>query len=498
MPSKPLATSFAAGSLRSLAAVAFVGVLSSACALNQATGKQQLNLYTEAEEIEMGRQADAEISAQLGLYSDAETQAYVAGIGQKLAAKSERPGLPWSFKVVDDPAVNAFALPGGYIYVTRGILGYMTSEAELASVIGHEIGHVTAQHSVNQLSKQQFAMGGLVLGTILAPEVAQVGELAQAGLGLLFLRFGRDDERQADELGLRYLTQSGYEAREMPEMFRVLESVSAVEGGGRLPSWLSTHPDPGARRDRTLELIAKRRYDPGDVGADRMLAQVDGLPFGTDPREGFFEGSTYYHPGLAIQIAFPAGWSAVNEKSRVMALDAERVAQVELTLVPGSRADQASSAFFEREGVQAVGTRRIKLGGLNAVQSDFSVASQRALSGRVAFVEKGGKVLRLLGLVFSDRAIAARGAFDTFFGSFATLRDRARLDAQPQRIRLVTLDREMTLEEFARRWPSDVDPRILAVFNRIEDPKLPLPAGRQLKRIEGKRAGSQTAGPSAQ
>lgn len=491
-------SSWVPGGWRAWLGIAVVAVGTTSCALNPATGKQQLNLYSEAEEIEMGRQADREISSQLGLYPDEATQAYVGAIGQRLAAQSERPGLPWSFKVVDDPAVNAFALPGGFVYVTRGILGHMTTEAELASVLGHEIGHVTAQHSVNQLSKQQFAVGGLILGSILAPEVAQAGELAQAGLGLLFLRFGRDDERQADDLGLRYLTDSGYEAREMPEMFRVLEGVSAIEGGGRLPSWLATHPDPGARRERALEVIGKRRYKPGDVGADRLLARLAGMPFGTDPREGYFEGGTYYHPGLELKVEFPAGWRAINEKTRVMALDPERVAQLELTLAPGTNAQEATREFFTRQGVQSIGSRRTRLAGLTAVQSDFSVATQRALSGRVVFVEKGGKVLRLMGLVFSDRAINARGAFESFFGSFASLRDRTRLDAQPQRIRLVQLDRPMSFDEFARRWPSDVDSRVLAAINRVEDPGLPLPAGTTLKRIEGKKAGSQTAGPAPQ
>ena len=498
MRTKPLAQWVAAGSLKSLAVVGLAAAMSTGCALNPATGKQQLNLYSEAEEIEMGRQADQEISAQLGLYQDPDIQTYVAGIGQRLAALSERPGLPWSFKVVDDPAVNAFALPGGFVYVTRGILGYMTTEAELAAVIGHEIGHVTAQHSVNQLSKQQFASGGLLLGSVLVPEIAYVGDMAQAGLGLLFLRFGRDDERQADDLGLRYMTKASYEAREMPEMFRVLESVTSIAGGGRLPSWLATHPDPGARRERSLELIAKGRYESGDLGSERLLPRLAGLPYGTDPRDGFFEGSRYYHPGLAIQVEFPEGWSAVNEKTRVQALDPEQVAQVELTLVEGSRADQASSAFFQQEGLQAIGTRRVKLSGLNAVQSDFSFTSQRSLSGRVAFVEKGGKVLRLVGLVFSDRAIAAKGAFDKFFGSFGQLKDSSRLQAQPQRIRLVTLDRDMTFEEFARKFPSDVDPRVFAAINRVEDPTRTIPAGSQLKRIEGKAAGSQTAGPTPQ
>src|SRR5215213_5872364 len=185
------------------------------CSVNPATGKEQLALYNEAEEIELGRQADEEIVASVGLYDDPGLQAYVEEIGQKLAARSERPNLPWSFKVVDDAAVNAFALPGGYVYVTRGLLSHMGSEAELCGVIGHEIGHVTARHGVNQASKQMLALLGLGLASLLDDDVAQWAGAASAGLGLLFLKFGRDDERQADDLGLRYMSRAGYDPREM-------------------------------------------------------------------------------------------------------------------------------------------------------------------------------------------------------------------------------------------------------------------------------------------
>ena len=138
-----------------------------------------------------------------------KVQAYVERLGKGLAAKSERPDLPWSFKVVDDPTVNAFALPGGYIYVTRGIMTHLRSEAELVAVLGHEIGHVTGRHSASQMSKQQLAMGGLIVGMAVEPELQRFGGLAQQALGLLFLKFGRDDENQADELGLRYMARAG-------------------------------------------------------------------------------------------------------------------------------------------------------------------------------------------------------------------------------------------------------------------------------------------------
>jgi len=186
-----------------------------ACATNPATGERHLNLYSESQEIQIGRDADVQISASLGIYPDKELTVYFEELGLRLASKSERPQLPWTFRILDDSTVNAFALPGGFIYATRGILSFLNSEAELAGVVGHEIGHVTAQHSVYRMSTQQLTQIGLGVGMVLAPELQKYGELASVGLGLMFLKFSRDDELQADELGLRYMGRDGYDPDEM-------------------------------------------------------------------------------------------------------------------------------------------------------------------------------------------------------------------------------------------------------------------------------------------
>src|SRR5215207_11617967 len=235
-----------------LAAALVAGSLAlPSCSTNPATGKSQLAFVGEEKEIAMGREADKRVVAQLGLYPAQQVQEYVNRLGQKIAADSERPNLPWTFRVGDDPVVNAFALPGGFIYVTRGLLTHLTSEAELVSVIGHEIGHVTGRHSVEQMSKAQLAQVGLIAGMLLKPELAQqFGDLAQTGLGLLFLKYGRDDEREADDLGLRYLNRENYDPREMAPVFETLGRVSAQQGQGRVPGWLSTHPAPENRVSR--------------------------------------------------------------------------------------------------------------------------------------------------------------------------------------------------------------------------------------------------------
>ena len=174
------------------------------CARNPVTGKSELSLVSESQEIQMGQQAAQDVAKTIGLYNNADAQAYVTKIGKPIAATSERPNLPWEFHVVDDASVNAFALPGGFIYVTRGLMTAVNDEAEFATVVGHEIGHVTNRHSVQMISKSQLAQLGLGIGSILSSDIAKYGQLASAGLQVLFLKYSRNAENQADQAGFRY------------------------------------------------------------------------------------------------------------------------------------------------------------------------------------------------------------------------------------------------------------------------------------------------------
>src|SRR6185437_8385537 len=196
------------------------------------------------------------VTATIGVYPDAALQAYIKQFGARIAATSERPGLPWTFRVVDDPAVNAFAIPGGFVYVTRGLLAHLTNEAELASVVGHEIGHVTARHTVAAMSQQQLIGLGLAAGSMASSQVAKYAGAANQALGILYLKFSRDDESQADQLGLRYMQRASYDPRQMPEVFRMLDRLSSADGGARLPTWLETHPSPANRVASITKQIA--------------------------------------------------------------------------------------------------------------------------------------------------------------------------------------------------------------------------------------------------
>ncbi len=471
---------------RLMAAAAVAAVI--ACATNPATGKRQLMLVSEAQEIAMGQEADKEAVAAYGLYPDPKVQAYVDELGKRLAARSERPSLPWSFKVVDDPAVNAFALPGGFIYVTRGIMTHLRSEAELVAVLGHEIGHVTGRHSASQMSKQQLAMGGLIVGMVVKPELQRFGGLAQQGLGLLFLKFGRDDESQADELGLRYMTREDYDPQEMLEVFGVLDGVTRAEGGGaRMPDWLSTHPSPGNRLTRIQGQIATTGASGTIVNRAEYLHRLDGMVFGENPREGFFRDNAFYHPDLRFQLSFPRGFKTQNQKQAVVGVSEAQDAMVALTLAAGASPEEAARQFFSQAGAQAGRSGRDTIGGLPAYTAFFEAATEEgALRGEVSFVSYDGKIFRILGYTPAARFATYQDAFAATLRSFSRLTEPRYLGVQPKRIELVNPDRQMALPEFGRAYPSTVELGTIGLINGVAANQM-FARGELAKRVVGGR-----------
>jgi predicted Zn-dependent protease len=460
---------------------------SGACAVNPATGGRQLSLISESQEIAMGRDYDKEVAASIGLYADSAQQRWIQQFGARLAATSERPNLPWTFRVVDDPVVNAFALPGGFIYVTRGILAHLNSEAELAGVVGHEIGHVTARHSVSQMSKQQLAQLGLVIGSIASPQFERYAGLASAGLGVLFLKFSRDAESQADDLGLRYMRRAQYDPREMPHVFEMLTRVSQAQSGGRVPEWLATHPNPENRRGRIEQEITALPQDFSGtaVNRDTYVQRLDGLVFGTNPREGFFKGSRFFHPDLRFRLTFPEGWTTSNGKQAVGAVSPQKDAGVELSLAKERTADAAIQAFLSQKGLTGGYPVRTSIGGLPAVSAPFTAATESGtLRGSVVSVEHAGAVFLILGYSTDARWPAYRAAVEGTQQSFGRLTDPAMLDVQPQRLDIVKLSKRTTIEALARERSSPVPAATLALVNQVEV-DTPLEPGRLVKWVVG-------------
>ncbi|MDP2957692.1 MAG: M48 family metalloprotease [Longimicrobiales bacterium] len=459
----------------------------SACAINPATGRNQLMLVSEDQAVAMGRQADTAIIATIGLYEDAAWQSYIQQFGERLAATSERPNLPWTFRVVDDPAVNAFAVPGGFVYVTRGLLAHLTSEAELASVVGHEIGHITARHSSAEMSKQQLFGVGLAIGSIASSTVAKYAGAANQALGVLYLKYSRDNESEADELGLRYLQRANYDPRQMSEVFVMLERASAAEGGGRLPEWLATHPSPGNRIAAITEQIAAlpQDFSGTNVNRDSYLGRLDGLVFGVNPREGYFQGSRFLHPDMRFQLVFPEGWATQNGKQAVVAVSPGKDAVVELSPARETSADAAARAFLSQQGITGGATSRANLSGLATVSAPFGAETEGgALKGMVLFVEYRGSVFGLVGYAPDARWPTYQAAVERALRSFQPLTDPAALNVQPQHLDILKLDRRTTIEALAGQRSSPASAATLALINQVEL-QTPLASGQLVKWVIG-------------
>lgn len=466
------------------AMVLMVGTLSQ-CAVNPATGERELSLVGEGQEIQMGQEADQQIVASIGLYEDADLQRYVDGIGQRLAAGAERPNLPWTFRVLDDASVNAFALPGGFVYVTRGIMAHLTSEAQLAGILGHEIAHITAKHSVSQISRAQLTQLGLGLGSILVPQAAPFAELAGAGAQLLFLKFGRDDENQADELGVRYMAQEGYAPAELADVMQMLERQGRMgESQGRLPEWLSTHPDPANRVGNIIDHIAALpESGPARVvREDEYLRRIDGTVFGANPREGFFEENVFKHPDLRFQITFPAGWQTVNQKQAVQGVSPNQDAALQLTLAEGSPS-QALQRMSSDQNIRILQSGQQSINGLPAVMARFAARTQQGtLVGLVAFVSYGDLTYQILGYGPEGRWSANERLVSAAIGSFAPLTDPRALAVQPKRLDIVSLSQPMAFSTFVQRYPSSVEPEVVALINQVETSGT-FPGGSLAKRV---------------
>ena len=463
-----------------------LAVAAASCATNPVTGRRELSLVGESQEISMGQEGAKAAAAQMGVYPDSALQRYVNALGQTLAKASERPNLPWRFTVIDDPIVNAFALPGGPIFVSRGILAHMNSEAQLVSVLGHEIGHVTAKHSVSQMSKQQLLQIGLIGAMVVKPELQQFGGAAQQGLGLLFLKFGRDDETQADELGFRYMTAANYAPTEMAAMFRTLERLSGGETSRGTPEWMSTHPDPGNRVQKTQQRIQSSgmSFASAKVERDAFLRRIDGVVFGEDPRNGYFQQAAFIHPTLKFRFDFPSGWRMQNGAEQLVGASAPGDAQIALTLAGTVAPQQALAKFLQQQGVQAGATSTSPVNGNAAAVGQFVAQNQDGsqLAGYIAYIQLDGTTYQLLAITPRAQVQQYDGMFRQTIGSFQRVTDPRLLNVKPQHVRIVSLRSAMTLTQFNQQNPSVIPMAALALINGVDATAL-LPAGMMVKRV---------------
>ena len=456
-----------------------------ACATNPVTGKSQFMLMSESQEIAMGKQLLTQTEQESGFYPDTGLQRYVAAIGMRMARESERPNLPWEYHVIDDPAVNAFAAPGGFVFVTRGILAYLNSEAELAAVVGHETGHVTARHSAAMASQQLGIQGVFGVGSILNPKLAQgvLGQVAGVGASLYFLKFSRNDERQADGIGHRYALHDRYDPREMPKTFQTLQRVSNT-GSNRMPGFLSTHPDPGDRVQYTQAWAdTVSSYAGLSVDRDRYLSQINGMLFGDDPQQGYFDGVRYLHPVLRLRFDAPTGWQGANQRTQVILAEPNGKAQITFSEAKGKSPDAAAQAFVAQAGISNGGMQRTSVNGdaATAVQFSAMMSDSTPLRGEVFFVQHGSGVFQFLGVSLAASWSAFGGVIDQSLRSFGpTAANQA--FRQQKRLRIVTLSRATAIGDLATQSGGAITLQDLAIINGVAETAT-LAAGTRVKTV---------------
>lgn len=473
-------------------AAALAAAFSLSCATNPATGKREFNLMSEAQEIALGKQSDPQIRQEMGVYNHPALQRYVESVAMPLAKNSERPDLPWSFAIVDSPSVNAFAVPGGFIYLTRGILAHLNNEAELAGVLGHEIAHVTARHSAAQYSKATGASIGLLLGQIFVPELRPFGQAAETGLGLLFLRFGRDDELEADRLGAGYAARNGWDPRGVPSLLGTLALIGEGSDRKGVPNWLSTHPMPEDRVARVQDVVASLTAEgsgPFRTNRNEFLQRIDGMVYGDNPAEGIVRGASFVHPELRFELQFPAQWPVQNAPTQVAARAPQGNAVVFLQLVPqpqGSSMEQVASSDLRESGLQFVEGGQTRINGLDAFVGTFQGQMQGVGNAglRIAWIAHNRNVYRIAGLAPANVFRQVQGAFDQTLGSFRPLRDDEARDIRPNVVRLYTARQGDTWQRIAAGPSANIVPAsTLAVMNGMSPDEQPR-AGDRLKIVQ--------------
>ena len=469
------------------------------CATNPATGGTDVVLMSEAKELEIGRQMHPKIVQQYGRYADEQLQAYVSEVGQRIAARSHRPNLEYTFTVLDSEDVNAFALPGGYVYVTRGLLAYLNSEAELSAVLGHEVGHITARHAVRQQTGATAAGVGATLIGILtgSGDLAQVANLAGTAL---VKGYGRDMELEADALGAEYLNRIGFQPAAMIDVVRLLKNqelleLQAAREEGRAPrvyhGVFSTHPDNDTRLREAIASAGKVAADgaPRAAGRDTYLTRIDGLPLGPSGEQGIVRGNRFYHGAMGFTMAFPSGWIIQNQPQKLIGAPPQKDALLQVMVqAPAPGMGPREMLLQGLRNVPLVDPQPLEVNGLpgyTAIARDIQLPWGNRGPARYAVV-----FMNNLGYVFmgAARTGSALSAQDPLMMSsiktFRRLKDRELELAEPRRIKVVQAAPGTTIASLARGSPIPKHPaETLRILNDLYPAGEPRP-GEPLKVVK--------------
>ncbi len=432
-------------------------LMAASCAINPVTGRPDLMLVSKEDEIKLGQQADIGVTGEYGLYADQTLTGYVDEMGQRLGKLSHRPELDWHFKILDASVVNAFAAPGGYVYFTRGILATLNSEAELAGIMGHEIGHVTARHSAQQISKAkmaQFGLAGVSIGLSILG-IPGLSSLAELGVGVLFLKFSRDNEREADSLGVEYATRARYDASQMAAFFETLQRMDSKSDRSGLPSWFSTHPSPEDRehsiRVQSKQMQQKIGLKDAKIDREHYLKVIDGIVYGDDPRQGYVERNVYYHPAMKIQFPVPADWEVRDSTTAVQMVSKKKDAVIIFSGAPGTTPSDAAQKYVSETGARVLKSDGTHVNGLSARWVLSDVTSQKGTIKIMSFfIQKEKDIYGFHGLSSQNLFAQYESLFEDTMKGFRELSDPKKISIQPNRIRARFTRKTTTIENALR------------------------------------------------
>jgi len=428
-------------------------IILSTCSRNPVTGKKELSFMSEKKEIAIGKANDPSIVASFGLYNDRKIQSFINTKGQQMAKISHRPNLAYEFKVLDSSVLNAFALPGGYVYFTRGILAHFNNEAEFAGVLGHEIGHITARHGARQQTKQVIANVGLTAGSILSPQFASMAQSASQGLQLLFLKFSRNHESESDELGVDYSTKIGYDAHQMAGFFQTLSRMQE-KSGQVIPEFMSTHPDPGNRNVR-VHRLAKEAQEKSNrnnlkVNRDSYLRMIDGLVYGEDPQQGYEEKNVFYHPAMKFQFPKPNGWQLQNSPQQVQMAPKGGKALSIFTIAQGRDMNAVKSKMVQDLKLSILQEQNERVNGLPALAfiGDQTNPQTKATIRVMTYLIKYNNAIYVFHGISSQADFNKYSStFKNSFEGFSKLTDPSKINVKPERIQIETVKSNGSLSQ---------------------------------------------------
>ncbi len=487
---------------RNLLILLLMVIFTGSCAIqkNPVTGKTRFLAYSWNQEIQIGQEVDKELIVQYGLYDDEQVGDYVIDIGEIILAESHMRRddtdrqfreTEFFFRVLDSPVVNAFALPGGYIYVTRGLMSHLNNEAQLAVVIGHEIGHVAARHASQRAFRQTLGQIAIIGGAVLGQEFLGLpGEsilnLSSQAAQLIFLSYSRDAERESDRLGVEYAARTGYAAAEGAAFFTSLKRMSE-QAGHSIPTMLSSHPDPGEREKAIPRMAAEweqKGYEQTVRNEERYFEMINGLIYGDNPREGFVDNGQFVHPEMAFRFPVPDQWQLINQRNEVILLSGSRDAVMILRIDgQASTARESVQKFIGQEGNTINSQSETQSSGQHtAYQADVTIPQREGdLRALIYAVEYDGRVYRYINYTLTGKWEDYSQAFHQVPEQFDRLTDRRILGIQPVRLSVVPAPRTDQFRNLLpAQLPMDITPEELAIVNQVQLDEQ-ISAGRMLK-----------------